>query len=941
MSQDARDLNAAQVLYPGRGEVLTVETGSALVFAEEVSGRRAPLLTLAAGESLVGCGPRADGVRMLVTGLPGTRVRLRALADDDDPAALLAWAVRLTDSAADAAWPARILPASQAASMVSPGEHISTDEEAPQWVQLRRGRATLCSSPQAAVDSGGDPVLLTRNSWLTSGLRMRLEVVPSPVGPQQWGGSLDRIARLACGAALDRQVSRDAENFARSELRQRFSDVATREAVDVLADSVGGSLHVPEVADAEQSAWVAATIIVAKASGLPLNIRNLSRISEQVSTGLDPTAAVAGACQARIRPVSLAPGWWQEEGSPSVVEVSGESESAERSPAAVIWQSGRWILMDPVTEDKTEVTEQVARRIHQQATQLLPILPDSPTDLAALGRLTVSGNRREIAVILGITAAVGAASFITPYLLGQLASLFTAFAPASAFVGVFVALFLVILGLLGWQAVRSLSLLRLRARASAVGTSAMWERTMRQPAPWHASEPLGYRVAYATSVNNASAAVPDEVVIRMLDVVIVLGSLGAIATTNSTILMWLVVLLIVQLAITVALLRVAAGHATRRMATSADASGLLIETLGAVNGLRVAGAESRAFLRWARAQALFTRADQQLRQVTMLQGLVIAVWPILGLVVVVAATSASGGSFGEFVTAQTAVTAATAAVAGLALASNAAVVAGKALRQAEPVLISPPESNTTGAVPGVLSGGIEMRNIVFRYAPDRPAVLDHVNLTVTPGEQLAIVGPSGCGKTTLMRILLGLEQPESGVITLDGRNLASLDAAAVRRQIGSVLQSSTLLPATIRDNVAMGRQLTQSQIWAALEAAAVADDVKSLAMGLDMPVTDGGGTLSGGQRQRILIARALASDPRMLVLDEATSALDNVTQASVVASLQQLRITRVLVAHRLSTIREADRIVVMSAGRVVDEGTFDELMSRPGPFRELAARQEL
>lgn len=936
-----RTLSASEVLYPARGEVLKVLAGSALVFAEEVSGRRAPLLTIASGESMVGCGPRADGARMLVTGLPGTEVLVHALTEDEDPTELLAWAVRLTDSAAGAMWPTRILRASDAATMVPPGEHISTDEEAPQWVRLLRGRATLCSSPQSVVDSGGDPVLLTRNSWLTSGLRLRLEVAPCPVGADQWASSLDRIARLACGAALDRQLNRDAENFARSELRQRFSDVAAREAVDVLAASVGGTVYVPEVVDAEQSAWVAATLLVAKASGLPLNIRNVTRISEQVSTGLDPTAAVAGACQARVRPVTLPPDWWQQEGSPSVVQVSAETSSVERYPAAAVWQGGHWSLIDPITESKTEVTEEVAQSIDRQATQLLPILPESPTDLADLGRLSVRGNHREIAAVLGITVAVGAASFVTPYLLGKLATLFTGFAPTSAFVGVFVALFLVTIGVLGWQAVRSLSLLRLRARASAVGTSAVWERTMRQPAPWHAAQPLGQRVAYATSVNNASAAVPDEVVVRMLDVVIVVGSLGAIATTNATILVWLIVLLFVQLVITIVLLRVAAKHAAQRMATSADASGLLIETLSSVNRLRVAGAESRAFLRWSRAQAAFTRADQQLRQVTMLQGLVIAIWPILGLVVVVAATTTSGGTFGEFVTAQTAVSAATAAVAGLALAANAGVVAAKALRQAEPVLVSPPESSTTGAVPGVLSGGVEMRDIVFRYAPDRPPVLDHVSLTLSPGEQVAIVGPSGCGKTTLMRILLGLEHPESGVITLDGRDLASLDAAAVRRQIGSVLQSSTLLPATIRENVAMGRPLTQKQIWSALEAAAVADDVKGLAMGLDMPITDGGGTLSGGQRQRILIARALASDPRMLVLDEATSALDNVTQASVVASLQQLRVTRVLVAHRLSTIREADRVVVMSAGRVVDEGTFDELMGRPGPFRDLAARQEL
>jgi ABC-type bacteriocin/lantibiotic exporter with double-glycine peptidase domain len=263
------------------------------------------------------------------------------------------------------------------------------------------------------------------------------------------------------------------------------------------------------------------------------------------------------------------------------------------------------------------------------------------------------------------------------------------------------------------------------------------------------------------------------------------------------------------------------------------------------------------------------------------------------------------------------------------------------LRKAEPTLTTVPEGGGEGQQPGRLSGAVEVRDLVLRYAPGLPPALDHVNLSVAPGEHVAIVGPSGCGKTTLMRAVLGLEEPESGVISVDNKDMSMLDRVAVRRQIGSVLQSSTLLPATIRENVAMGRTMTREQVWAALQEAAVKADVQQLAMGLDTPVSDGGGTLSGGQRQRILIARALAGTPRMLVLDEATSALDDLTQAQVVAALEDLRITRIVVAHRLSTIRKADRIVVMEAGRVVDEGTYSELLSRPGLFADLVARQEL
>jgi ABC-type bacteriocin/lantibiotic exporter with double-glycine peptidase domain len=324
----------------------------------------------------------------------------------------------------------------------------------------------------------------------------------------------------------------------------------------------------------------------------------------------------------------------------------------------------------------------------------------------------------------------------------------------------------------------------------------------------------------------------------------------------------------------------------------------------------------------------------------MAQGVVIAVWPILALAVIVLVTGMTGATFGDFITAQAAASAATGAVAAAALAANASLVARETIRKAKPVLDSSPEGSVDGAQPGLISGGIEGRDIVFRYAPELPPVLDRVNISVAPGEHVAIVGPSGCGKTTLMRILLGLEDPESGVIAVDGRDLASLNRPAVRRQIGSVLQSSMLLPGELRNNIDMGRGLTTTQVWEALDAASLGDDVRAMPMGLNTPVTDGGGTLSGGQQQRVLIARAMAGNPRILVLDEATSALDNITQATVVETLNSLRITRIVVAHRLSTIRHADRIIVLDAGRVVDDGTYDELMAKPGAFRELALRQQ-
>jgi ABC-type bacteriocin/lantibiotic exporter with double-glycine peptidase domain len=463
---------------------------------------------------------------------------------------------------------------------------------------------------------------------------------------------------------------------------------------------------------------------------------------------------------------------------------------------------------------------------------------------------------------------------------------------------------------------------------------------MRLPAPWHGKHKLGDRLNQASSANFASAAFPDETVIQLLNTAAVFGALLAIATTGPALLAALLVVFALQALVVTLFLRATVSRASERITASADASGRLIEILKAIPRLRVSGAESRAFLRWAQLQAEFAKADLGLRRITMSQGVVIAAWPVFTLIVIVSVIGLTGGTFGQFITAQTAAVAGTVAISAFAMSGGAAVVARQSLLKTRPTLEAIPEGGGEGVQPGTLSGSIEVRDIVFRYAPDLPPVLDKVSLSVQPGEHVAIVGPSGCGKTTLMRIILGLEDAESGMLLIDGRDLSSLDRPAVRRQVGSVLQSATLLPGSIRENVSMGRPMIQDEIWAALDAAFVADDVRKLAMGLDTPVSDGGGTLSGGQRQRVLIARALAGRPRVLVLDEATSALDNVTQAGIIAALDQLSITRIVVAHRLSTIRNADRIFVLEDGHLVDSGTYDELTSRPGPFRELAARQE-
>jgi NHLM bacteriocin system ABC transporter ATP-binding protein len=367
------------------------------------------------------------------------------------------------------------------------------------------------------------------------------------------------------------------------------------------------------------------------------------------------------------------------------------------------------------------------------------------------------------------------------------------------------------------------------------------------------------------------------------------------------------------------------------------------QTLRGLPKLRIAAAESFAYAAWASEFARSRELQQRVGRMKNLITVFNAVYlPFCTLVMFMLLAGPARGtlSASSFLTFNTAVTMMLTSVTQLtgALLSAASVL--PLFEQIKPVLDEVPEVRGGSTVPGTLSGAIEARDLSFRYTEDGPLVLDNVSFQVLPGEFVAIVGASGCGKSTLLRLLIGFDKPASGGVLYDGQDLAALDQAAVRRQCGVVLQNAQPFTGSILDCICGTEMFSLEEAWEAAEMAGLAEDIKRMPMGMQTVLSDGGGTVSGGQRQRLMIAQALIRRPSILFFDEATSALDNETQRVVTESTRKLRSTRIVIAHRLSTVMDADRVVVMSEGRILQQGPPAELLADTGGlFHELVRRQ--
>jgi ATP-binding cassette subfamily C protein len=649
-----------------------------------------------------------------------------------------------------------------------------------------------------------------------------------------------------------------------------------------------------------------------------------------IERDLPAELAVAAASGLMIAPTELGAGWWHNVSFPMVLDPSSEA------PAAVIPDPAGRAMLFPASSRTPYLVRHRSAAVGP-AVRVPGRLPQGRRWWQLL-RWSLRGQQRSAWTLAGLAAVTGLTALLLPVTTSVLfdyaipwgdirkaLTVLTVFAIASAGAAILLL-------------ARNAKVISLRDTSDERLSAGLVRALLRLPMRFFSQMPTGELLNRALSVEQARTLVDDSVLMLILTSVFGLTNLLFLASLSAQIAVFVGVTILILVAASVTL-----QYRTRRalddvLRTRADVEAKTLELIEAAVPIRVAGAEARAFSQWTATSTPWLKAirARPLNAVAPLTALA----PILiDLVLVVSViTMSTPITAREFVPAFSAVVQLTVAMTLLSQNISRLWELGPVLKRMDPITSAQPERSDQGRRTDPLRGQIALANIVFGYDLEQPPLFKGLSLTVAPGEFVAIVGPSGSGKTTLLRLLLGFEQPWSGIVEYDGNDLADLDVVAVRRQIGTVTQASVPFGATLRECICGPRVIDEERLQRVLVRSGLDDLAEQI--GLDTSIGQRGSELSGGQQQRLMIARALVGEPRIMLLDEATSALDNLTQDIVMGAVMTMPATRIAIAHRLSTIERADRVLVVDGGRIVEEGTPSALRAAGGHFARLAARQE-
>ncbi|MCC7054307.1 MAG: NHLP bacteriocin export ABC transporter permease/ATPase subunit [Gemmatimonadaceae bacterium] len=813
--------------------------------------------------------------------------------------------------------------------------------DAVRWIRHGNGRSLFLGHASTTVNGAGD-VPLSRHAWLEVPAGAKLTIVPTANVVAEgtvWRG-LARLHSLVIGAAgvvAEHADEADRERLHRKTAGNRMAvSYACDQLVSALRPATG--LRVPAASrDGRiEDPLLVVTRIVATALGIEVRPHPARDGSPEPR---NPLAAIARASRFRTRRVALRDDWWRHDNGPLLAyRTEGETPVALLCPRA-----GQYELHEPGAVP-VPVTPAVAETLQPFGYTFYRPFAATALGIRDVLAFGARGCRRDITTIVLVSLAAATLGLLPSWTTGRLFNDVVPGAERGQLLQLTIVLLVTAFAAAMFELARGIALLRVEGTMGNAIQSAVWDRLLSLPMSFFRPYTAGELANRAMGIDGIRQVIAGTTVTAIIGGIMGLSNFILMFWYSRKLAWWATGLILFALLVTACGSWLQLRHQREVSALQSRVSGLVLQLLSSISKLRVTGSEAKAFAAWATPFSRQRALQFRVRSVGIWVAAFNAAFPLIcyGTIFAIAdplineSREIRTGDFLAFVAAFAS------CLTNVLLTSTALLMSLNVIplyELARPILTALPEVDDAKTDPGILTGSLELQNVHFRYGPDSAPVLRGLTLHVKPGEYVALVGASGSGKSTALRMLLGFEAPESGSVYFDGQDLAGLDVQSVRRQIGVVLQSGRLMSGDIFTNIVGSANATIADAWEAARMAGFDDDIKSMPMGMHTVVSEGGGTLSGGQRQRLLIARAIVHRPRILFFDEATSALDNRTQAIVTQSLDRLQATRIVVAHRLSTIQHADRICVVDRGAIAESGTYEELLAQEGLFAQLARRQ--
>jgi NHLM bacteriocin system ABC transporter ATP-binding protein len=942
------DKDSAWIVYSGIIDVFVVPLKDG-----EVYGTRRHLFRSGTGQLLLGVSGRyGHEMGILVTGTPGSRLlqlplkRLKELTADMEysdfaEAMLNDWVIALSSSVSPNLVPREYILLSSGSTVSINQEQVALPQKGILWVRVSSGDDTYyLDNPGLRIAPNGHYLpLSSKLTWLRSLGNSELETADTRafLAHETLWHSLAEFHELIFEfIRLNQSEELAAEKerlLKQAETEQAVMERALYRLATPLASKEAG-LYADVIED-KQDNFLAAAKLVGKALGVPIKMPP-GTPGEQTLGEL--FKGIARASGIRVREVSLRSDWWQSDSGP----ILGFVAESQRAVALLPGSATTYELHDPVARQKRVVTAAVAKELLPYGFAFYRPFPSRLVTAWELLKFGSFSTRSDLIMVLIMGVFLGLLGLVPPEASGYIFDVLIPQGNKEMLWQIGIGLFLLALIIGVFQYTRGIAMMRASTKMDVTIQAALWDRLMSLPLRFFRNYSAGDLGTRAMGITTIRRTLSGPIITTVLTSIFSIFNLVLLFTYSVPLALVALVIVAIAFVITVA----GSIRYIRRQRVLIDlqgeVSGKVLQLLTGVSKFRVTGAENQAFLLWSELFSKQKQLTYVARGVTNAMQAFNSAYPTVATLVLFAVIIRSGIqlSVGDFIAFYVAFIQFLTAWLTLGTMLMYILTIIPTYERLLPILTAEPEADEAKLPPAQFAGGIEVSHLSFRYQENGPLILKDVSLSIQPGEFVALVGPSGSGKSTLFRLLLGFEKAESGGIYYDDQDLADLDVRLVRQQIGVVLQNSTLMSGDIFTNiVGSSPDLTVDDAWDAARMAGLENDLKDMPMGMHTVVSERGGNFSGGQRQRLLIARALVNKPRLLYFDEATSALDNRTQDIVSRSLEGIQATRVIIAHRLSTIINADRIYVLEGGRLVQSGSYAELMKQPGPFAELAKRQ--